>query len=597
MSSLQKIFQLLTEEQKRKSMPIILMVIMMGVLEAAGIFSVVPFLSIVSNPALIETNTVINQAYIFFKQFNINTPDQFLVLIALSSVFIIVLSAFFRTYAIHRVNLFLEKSRNILCSRLFKKFIDQEYSFYIERDTSELSKIVISEVDHIVDRLIRPVLLGIAYAISVLFIMAVLLLIDPLITSIAVTSMGAIYFLIYFVLRRYLDKQGSNVTEALKDRFEAISNPFKAIKTIKLSGKENIYINRLSKPLDSFETSMTGYLISNQAPSFIVEAIIFASILSLALVAILTSGGVYSSTFQDLIPLLGVYSFAAIRIKPALHVIYQGWVGVLYGDSSLDNILNELKLQTINPEDSYSGKEMLIKEKIFLKDISYYYPEAEMPALNGVNIAVKFGSSVGIIGSSGAGKTTLVDIILGLIHPTCGDIVIDGINMQNCNVRQWQKNLGYVPQEIVLSSSSLRENIAFGVETEDIDDDMVYRAAKLAELSSFIDINSRSAFDAQVGDNGIKLSGGQRQRIGIARALYHQPKVLVFDEATSALDLATEKRIMDSILSLRGSHTIFIVTHRIATVRHCDQIYIMDEGAVKARGSFEQLQLSKLDTA
>lgn len=592
MSSLQNILQLLTEDQKRDSIPIILMVIMMGVLEAAGVFSVVPFLSIVSNPALIETNTVINQAYIFFKQFNINTPDQFLILIALSSVFIIVLSAFFRTYAMHKVNHFLEKSRNILCSRLFKKFIDQQYSFYIERDTSELSKIVISEVDHLVDRLIRPVFLGIAYVISVLLIMAVLLLIDPLITSIAVTSMGALYFVIYFVLRSYLAKQGSNVTEALQDRFEAISNPFKAIKTIKLAGKENIYINRLSKPLDSFETSMTGYLTSNQAPSFIVEAIIFASILAVALVAIMTSGGVYSSTFQDLIPLLGVYSFAAIRIKPALHVIYQGWIGVLYGDSSLDNIVNELKLQTINPEESDSGKEMLIKEKISLKDISYYYPEAEMPSLSGINIAVKFGSSVGIIGSSGAGKSTLVDIILGLIHPTFGEMVVDGIKMQKYNLRQWQKNLGYVPQEIVLSSSSLRENIAFGVETEDIDDDMVYRAAKLAELSSFIDINSRSAFDAQVGDNGIKLSGGQRQRIGIARALYHQPKVLVFDEATSALDLATEKRVMDSIMSLRGSHTIFIVTHRVATVRHCDQIYIMDEGAVKAKGSFEQLQLS-----
>lgn len=592
MSSLQNILQLLTEDQKRNSIPIILMVIMMGVIEAAGVFSVVPFLSIVSNPALIETNTVINQAYIFFKQYNINTPDQFLILIALSSVFIIVLSAFFRTYAMHKVNHFLEKSRNILCSRLFKKFIDQQYSFYIERDTSELSKIVISEVDHLVDRLIRPVFLGIAYVISVLLIMAVLLLIDPLITSIAITSMGALYFFIYFVLRSYLAKQGSNVTEALQDRFEAISNPFKAIKTIKLAGKENIYINRLSKPLDSFETSMTGYLTSNQAPSFIVEAIIFASILAVALVAIMTSGGVYSSTFQDLIPLLGVYSFAAIRIKPALHVIYQGWIGVLYGDSSLDNIVNELKLQTINPEESDSGREMLIKEKISLKDISYYYPEAEMPSLSGINIAVKFGSSVGIIGSSGAGKSTLVDIILGLIQPTFGEMVVDGIKMQKYNLRQWQKNLGYVPQEIVLSSSSLRENIAFGVETEDIDDDMVYRAAKLAELSSFIDINSRSAFDAQVGDNGIKLSGGQRQRIGIARALYHQPKVLVFDEATSALDLATEKRVMDSIMSLRGRHTIFIVTHRIATVRHCDQIYIMDEGVVKAKGSFEQLQLS-----
>ena len=454
------------------------MVIMMGVIEAAGVFSVVPFLSIVSNPALIETNTVINQAYIFFKQYNINTPDQFLILIALSSVFIIVLSAFFRTYAMHKVNHFLEKSRNILCSRLFKKFIDQQYSFYIERDTSELSKIVISEVDHLVDRLIRPVFLGIAYVISVLLIMAVLLLIDPLITSIAITSMGALYFFIYFVLRSYLAKQGSNVTEALQDRFEAISNPFKAIKTIKLAGKENIYINRLSKPLDSFETSMTGYLTSNQAPSFIVEAIIFASILAVALVAIMTSGGVYSSTFQDLIPLLGVYSFAAIRIKPALHVIYQGWIGVLYGDSSLDNIVNELKLQTINPEESDSGREMLIKEKISLKDISYYYPEAEMPSLSGINIAVKFGSSVGIIGSSGAGKSTLVDIILGLIQPTFGEMVVDGIKMQKYNLRQWQKNLGYVPQEIVLSSSSLRENIAFGVETEDIDDDMVYRAAK-----------------------------------------------------------------------------------------------------------------------
>ena len=182
------------------------MVIMMGVIEAAGVFSVVPFLSIVSNPALIETNTVINQAYIFFKQYNINTPDQFLILIALSSVFIIVLSAFFRTYAMHKVNHFLEKSRNILCSRLFKKFIDQQYSFYIERDTSELSKIVISEVDHLVDRLIRPVFLGIAYVISVLLIMAVLLLIDPLITSIAITSMGALYFCYLFCSKKLFSK-------------------------------------------------------------------------------------------------------------------------------------------------------------------------------------------------------------------------------------------------------------------------------------------------------------------------------------------------------------------------------------------------------
>lgn len=335
----------------------------------------------------------------------------------------------------------------------------------------------------------------------------------------------------------------------------------------------------------------------------------------LTVVMLWKSGGTAGNGLGELLPLLGLYAFSAYRAQPALTAIYQGITGLRYGTASVDNLFHELnsnnpqkqlfmgkdKLEVIEfgdiilkhyPKSSGLSDSPRIKpcSVIKLEGINYKFPNAEKFVINNINLKIQVGSCVGIIGGSGAGKTTLLDIILGLLKPTNGFIVVDDIRIDAKNYSNWQKCLGYVPQEMFLTDASIGENIAFGVPINKIDHNQVIKCAKMAQIHDFIKSDLNEGYDTKVGERGVRLSGGQRQRISIARALYNNPDVLIFDEATSALDPITEKSVIQTISSLSGTKTVIIVAHKLTAVKYCDSIVLLDRGRIETVGTISEVE-------
>ncbi len=342
-----------------------------------------------------------------------------------------------------------------------------------------------------------------------------------------------------------------------------------------------------SDPAQTIAKNIASSSVVQQLPRFILEAIAFGGIMILILFQMKQTG-----SFNNALPFISLYAFAGYRLMPALQQIYGTFSKFDFIIPSVNNIHNELvRLKVINSNDNQS--KILFRKKIDLKNIYFNYPNSSRAVLKNINITIPANSTIGLIGATGSGKTTTVDIILGLLEPQKGSLEIDGDIITNNNFRSWQKHIGYVPQFIYLSDSSILSNIAFGVEPNEIDEDAVVKSAKIANLHDFIVDELPDKYQTIVGERGIRLSGGQRQRIGIARALYHNPRVLILDEATNSLDNYTEQAVMEAVNKLGKKMTIILIAHRLNTVKKCDMIYLFDKGEIKDMGSFKELIKSK----
>ena len=318
-------------------------------------------------------------------------------------------------------------------------------------------------------------------------------------------------------------------------------------------------------------------------PRFVLEAIAFGGILLIILYILANTGSV-----NDAIPIISLYAFAGYRLMPAIQVIYLSSTRLKFVGPALDKIINDIK--NLKPLNLNQNQGVLnFNKAIDLKNISYNYPNSQRTSLKNINLSIPNSSRVGIMGQTGCGKTTMVDIILGLLDPEKGTLEVDGQIIKDQNRRSWQRSIGYVPQQIYLSDDTIAANIAFGVDPKDINKDLVERASKIANLHEFVINELPDQYETSVGERGIRLSGGQRQRIGIARALYHNPKVLILDEATSALDDQTEKVVMEAIHNLDKNITIIIIAHRLSTIKNCDIVYLLEKGELKNTGTFEEI--------
>jgi ATP-binding cassette, subfamily B, bacterial PglK len=322
-------------------------------------------------------------------------------------------------------------------------------------------------------------------------------------------------------------------------------------------------------------------------PRFALEAIAFGGMLLLILYLMARSG-----SFAGALPIIALYAFAGYRLMPALQQIYDAFTQLRFAGPALDALHQDLS--SLQAADAQHGplSPLLLTQAIELNQVSYRYPNAPHPALKGIDLTIPAHSTVGFVGATGSGKTTMVDVILGLLEPQEGHLSVDGLPITAAKRRQWQRAIGYVPQHIYLADDSVAANIAFGVNPKDIDPQAVERAAKIANLHEFVVNDLPQSYATTVGERGVRLSGGQRQRIGIARALYHNPQVLILDEATSALDNLTEQAVMEAVNNLGHDITIILIAHRLSTVRQCDQIYLLERGEVKAGGTYEELAAS-----
>ena len=568
----QKIWTLLNPHEKKQAMLLLFLMILMAFLEVLSVGSVMPFLSVLGNPETIETNEYLNAAYTYL---NFEDKDAFLMFLGLFTLFVLLASAAVRSVTSYAKFRFSNLRRHSLGQKLLRKYLHQPYSFFLSRNSSDVSKVILSETDLAIGQALLPSLNLLTYAILSVALIGFLVAVDPVLALILTAIIGGFYVVMYATVRKYLTRIGQKRNKANFQRFKITSETLGGIKELKVLGREKIYLDNFTKPSYEFSHYQSINQTLGDVPEFLVEVIAFGALLAMAMYALASDGADVGS----LLPVLGLYALGALKLKPAVNHIYRSIATMKFGASAIDNIINDLKGSEQSVDIQNNQKRLTLKEKLTLKDIIFTYPNTSQPARQDINIEIKANTTVGIIGTTGAGKSTLVDIILGLLHHTSGEITIDNEELNQDNIRQWQNAIGYVPQSIFLADDTIASNIAFGIEKEAIDMTQVEQVAKMAQVHEFVS-KLESGYDTIIGERGVRLSGGQRQRLGIARALYHNPELLVLDEATSALDNETEAEVIKAIDNMSGSKTIIMIAHRLSTVERCDKIIKLEDGEI-----------------
>ncbi len=562
----------------------------MAILETASVASIMPFLAVLGNPQMLENNAVLKVIYTHTQGLGVSTPDDFLIVLGVGVFVLIVVSAAYRIFTQYVMNRFIEMRRHSISARILETYLRQPYEFFLDRNSGEMSKTILSEVDQVIANVFRPAYNMMGFSLVVVCLTVLMIVVDPLLAFLAAGLIGGLYVLIFAGIKRRLLHLGEALVSSNKERFMAAGEALGGIKDIKLLGREDSYLCRFKGYSKQFSSIIASQITLNQVPKYAIEALAFGGIIVIILVLMVTEGGISSAALGQILPIVGLYAFAAYRLQPAIQAMFQGFASLRYGQKAVDNLYADMHPDNSpKPFPEQAPKALKAKRLIALKHLSYTYPKATKPTLIDLNLEIPVGSSVGLVGSTGAGKTTVVDVILGLLRPTKGAITVDGNPVTDEQLRAWQQSLGYVPQDIFLTDTSVAENIALGMPKIQIDQEQVERCARMAQVHEFITNELPNQYETLVGERGVRLSGGQRQRIGIARALYHNPEVLVFDEATSALDTVTERAVMEAIDALAHQKTIILIAHRLSTVKNCDQIVMLEKGQIKAKGKFDEL--------
>lgn len=581
MTFYEKIKILFNAKEQRQILLLLVGILVMSLLEVAGIASIVPFMAIVSKPEMIHENKYLHFTY---EYFGFTSNNKFLLCGGIFALIVLAGSNCYSAFMSWRMTYFGNMQGHRLATRLLANYLSQPYLFFLNRNTADLGKNVLAEVDRIIQGIVVPGMQAISKLVSVIFIFILLVLVDPFLAiSVALVISGA-YLLIFKGVRHRLHDLGVASTEVVFQRFKIANEAMSGIKDIKLRGSELELLHRFSIPSEGNANYSTQNLLIAQLPRYALETTAFGGILLIVLYLIankLNSGQVVS--------VVTLYALAGYRLMPAFQQIYLGLSSGRYHFPVLDivakdlsNIGNQKFIQNSDPP-------LITFEKTLLfESIRFCYPNVQTPVIEGLDLEIACNTTVGFVGGTGSGKTTLVDILLGLLRPESGKISVDGVEITPQNLSAWQKNLGYVPQSIYLSDDTIERNIAFAIPDQEIDHERLIRAAKLAELDDFVETLA-DRYQTEVGERGVRLSGGQRQRIGIARALYYSPKLLVLDEATSALDGITEKAVMDAIHNLSHKITIVMIAHRLATVRECDLIHLIENGKIVDSGTYDEL--------
>jgi ABC-type multidrug transport system fused ATPase/permease subunit len=583
MQTFKKLFFLLSLPERKRAGMLLIMNIIMAVLDMIGVASILPFMAVLTNPILIETNFILNTMFQISNVFGVETNQQFLFVLGTLVFALLIISLTFKTLTVYTQTRFVQMLEFSIGKRLLEKYLNQPYTWFLSRHSADFGKIILSEVQELINGGMAPLMELISKSMLAIAIIIMLVLVDFKLALIVGLSLSGIYLFIFYNVLNYLKRIGQERLKNNKQRFIVVSEAFGAIKEVKVGGLEQTYIKSFSNSAKIFARTQTSSKLVNQLPRFILEAIAFGGILLIILYIINQTG-----SFNNALPIVSLYVFAGYRLMPTLQQIYASFTQLTSIGPSLYKLHDDLK--DLKSFDKNQDQEFLTYNKVItLINIHYNYPNASRTALKNISLSIPVKSSVGLVGVTGSGKTTIVDIILGLLEPQKGTLEVDGKVITKQNVKSWQRLIGYVPQYIYLSDDTVAANIAFGVENKDINLEAVEKSAKIANLHHFVIDELPKQYQTMIGERGVRLSGGQRQRIGIARALYRNPKVLIFDEATSALDSETEKVVMDAVNNLSKDITIILIAHRINTVKNCDIIYKLEKGQLLTQGKFEQL--------
>jgi ABC-type multidrug transport system fused ATPase/permease subunit len=585
MRLIKKILDLVSFDQQKRFIFLLILIFFTTVLETLGIASILPFLTLLGNSNLIETNAVLIYLFKASNTFGIISSKQFLFTLGVAVFFILIVSLIFRaltTYALIYFTLMLEYS---IGKRLIEGYLHQPYAWFLNQHSADLGKNILSNLNVVVNQNIVPITVIFSQSPIILAILILLVVIDPILALSTGLTLMISYLVIFYFIRNKVNLIGQSHFKANQQRFITLSESFGAFKEIKIGGLEKVYINRYTKSAEIYAKSQSLVQIISQLPRYFIEGIVFGGMIILILFLM-----VRYSEFWKIFPIVSLYAFAGYRLIPSLQQVYYSITQTSFSAVALDLLHKDLKnLKSFDiSQDEISV--MQLSKNIRLSNIHFNYSNTKYTALKNINLTIPAFNKIGIVGPTGSGKSTTVDLILGLLDPSEGKLSVDGKLITNSNKRAWQKNIGYVPQQIYLSDSTVMENIALGVDINNINLEAMKKAANIANIDNFIMKELPNNYYTTIGERGIRLSGGQKQRIGIARALYHEPQVLILDEATSALDNATEQAVVDAINNLGRKITTIQVTHRLNSVRNCDIIFLLVEGELKDQGTYKELR-------
>ncbi|MDR2729733.1 MAG: ABC transporter ATP-binding protein/permease [Treponema sp.] len=599
MSSIYKLICLFTKKEQRRLILIVIAVLIVSFLEIVEVGSLGPFIAVASDPDMVNRQPVLNFLYRLggFEEQN-NSTIAFLIFLGITIFVILIAVTAFRTGVLYIAYRFTASRRYTLSVRLFRQYLFQPYQFFLNQNTGELSKNLLSEVDMVVNNVLRPGIDAFTSGMGTLAILIFLVVLNPLVAVFAAVVFGLLYFGLYAFVRSRLKYYGKDARESNQLRYKTTAEAFGGLKDIKILGKEPFFTAAYGKGAKRFAVSQAASQIWSSLPGRIMHSLAIGFAIALIVILMAANG-----SLMEVLPLMSVYAFAVVRLMPNLQHIFQSAANIRYSSPTIDALYRDMTTLTLPPE--ITSKEGSIKiqealpfgQSIELNAIQFSYPASREPVLKNINLKIEKNTTIAFAGTTGCGKTTLVDVLMGLLEPTAGSISVDGLPVvippegkdNRMAIAPWQRNFGYVPQQIYLSDDTVAANIAFGIPENLRDTSAIEHAAKVANLHEFVTRELPEGYNTLVGERGIRLSGGQRQRVGIARALYHNPNILVMDEATSALDSVTEDAVMEAIHNLMHTKTIIIIAHRISTIKECDVIYLMEHGCIAANGTYDEL--------
>lgn len=581
-----KIWRLLDRGDRWQLAGIGVLMLIGSILEALGVGLVLPFIAIIEKPSRLNDLLFWRHSAVPLTR---QGEYQWLLILSISFAILFIGKNLFIAGSRYLQLRFLNEKQLKFSVMLLRSYLFKPYTFHLQNNTAKLIQNANNETTNIFNGYLLPLLIIISESLIVFAIFAVIILSNPFISLIVIAVLAILSYLFFRFFRRKLKAIGAKRVHYAQKVVQSINQGLGGIKEVKVLGREQVFLDVYEQNL--IEDRKANFFLNfiNQLPGAYFETLAVTTIILIIILTLIQRGSV-----AQVLPLISLFAAAAFRLLPSANRLIVNLNSVIFYSASVDIIYDDvLEARSLQIQRAEPAAVKPFRDRLELIDLYYTYPNAPSPTLCGVSLTIKQGEMVGFVGASGAGKTTIVDLILGLLEPSQGDIRVDGESIYH-NLAQWQRQIGYIPQTIYLSDDTLRRNIAFGLPDEAIDETAVWAAVEAAQLSTFVR-TLPDGLDTVVGERGVRLSGGQRQRVGIARALYHNPSVLVMDEATAALDNQTEAGVMDAIQSLSRNKTIIMIAHRLSTVMECDRLYLMAHGQVVAVGSYPELLATSPD--
>lgn len=578
---LKKLLSILPVADKQR---LIILFFLMGIaaaFEVVGISIILTFISALSNP---EQIIEVVSRLPLLSNLSITSVFDILLFGSIALILVFLVKTAYLLFFYYIQSRFVNNKFKNIATSLFSHYMKAPYEFHLGNNTATLIRNITIETNIILSQILIPLISIFMEGILILAIVVFLFLMEPVITSLALLILGGTGGLLILSLKNLERNFGKDAQLARREMIQKTNEGLGGVKEILVLGREDWFVRKFKAATISLARAATFSQVSKQAFKPVIETVAVIGMLSIALIYLWQGREV-----DSIIPTLVLFGVATFQLMPSLVKLTSQYNKLRYYGHALTPIHNDLMSLSSQGSisDSKSTSPVTFEKNIELKKVSFTYPGNQKPILNGVNLKIEKGSIVGFVGGSGEGKTTIVDIILGLFVPDSGSVLIDGKDIQD-NLASWQKHLGYIPQFIFLADDTIKNNIAFGIDEADINEDQINVAIALAQLESFI-TELPQGLDTVVGERGVRLSGGQRQRIGIARALYHDPQVLIMDEATSSLDTHTERGVIKSIEKLKGDRTILVIAHRLSTVKNCDNLYYVKNGKIADQGTYADL--------